>query len=271
MNELYNTAAEVVAKALRGLGLSPARLADRAGVDLEALGAFLQGRPEPGTARRLAMALGLDPDALASFNDPPAPPDLPDGIRQIELPFEDETVNAWFIDGGASLLVVDAGFGAKDLAGRLPANRPVDLLITHPHRDHLGGLEAVRHSLHQLRAPIDLREAAVVRPGDGFDAAGRKIAVIDLAGHHPRAVGYRIGGFDHPVVAVGDAVFARSIGGCPGADAYRLARATIVGGLAELADETLLLTGHGPATTLGRERTENPFLAAWLSGADAGP
>ncbi|MCH7225532.1 MBL fold metallo-hydrolase [Haloferula sp. A504] len=270
MNELYNTAAEVVAKALRGLGLSPATVAGEAGVELEAMGAFLQGRAEPGTARPLALPLGLDPDALASFNDPPAPIELPADIRRIELPFEDETVNAWSIDGGSSLLVIDAGFGPEDLARRLPKDRTVDLLITHPHRDHLGGLEAVR-GLHRLRAPVDLREAVVVQPGDEFEAAGRRISVMDLAGHHPQAVGYRIGGFDHPVVAVGDAVFARSIGGCPGPDAYRRARATIVGTLADLPDETILLTGHGPATTLGRERMENPFLAVWLSGGDAGP
>jgi glyoxylase-like metal-dependent hydrolase (beta-lactamase superfamily II) len=105
----------------------------------------------------------------------------------------------------------------------------------------------------------------VVTAGQRLEVAGLAVHVLDLAGHHPEAVGYLFKeGFDVPIIAVGDAVFARSAGGCPGPSAYRKARATIIQALAPLPDETLLLTGHGAPATLGVERTENPFLAAWL-------
>ena len=271
MNGLYNTPSEVVAKALRGLGESPGEIARQAEIELDALLRFLQGDFDPQTARRLARPLGLDAHALDSFYDPVAPIVLPTGIHRIELPFEDETVNAWDIDLGSSRMVIDAGFGPNDLATLLPMDGPVDLLVTHGHRDHIGGIDGIRGTLRNLWAPADLQGAEVVRPGDAFEAAGRQISVVDLIGHHPQAVGFLIDGFECPVIAVGDAVFARSIGGCPGPDAYRTARSTIVTALAELPAETLLLTGHGPATTLGRERTENPFLAVWLSDGDAAP
>ena len=269
MSGLYNTAVEVVAKAVRGLGENPRAFAARAGVDLALLEDIL--RTDPDAAGRVAGALDLDEAALASFHHPVPRTVLPKGLRRLDLPFEDETVNVWTISNDASLLVIDAGFRPADLLTRLPRDQRLELLITHSHRDHVGGISAVAERLAGFRAPSHLKGATVVRPGDDFRAGGREISVIDLRGHHPQAVGYVIGGFDRPVVAVGDAVFARSMGGCPGPEAYRQARQTIAQAFADLPGETLLLTGHGPATTLGRERAENPFLAAWLSGGDGGP
>ena len=271
MKGLYDTAADVVAKALRGLEHAPGEVARAAGVSIDAMGSFLGGRFDAETAARIAEPLGLDEDALANFPEPRLPLDLPPGIRRVELPFEDETVNAWTIGNGDMLMVIDAGLGRRDLADQLPDGTIIDLLVTHPHRDHIGGVAAVADRLRGLHAPVGLEGATVVRPGGVFEAAGLGVSVIDLAGHHPEAVGYRIDGFEMPVLAVGDAVFANSIGGCPGPRAYAQARATIVSALRDLPGETLILTGHGPATTLGIELFRNPFLASWLSAAGGAP
>lgn len=265
MITLYDTPADLVAKALRGLGETPA------GLPPQDLKRFLKGAFDPDTARRLAGPLGLDAAALARFPDPRPETALPPGVARLELPFEDETVNAWCLENGDTPLVIDAGLGRTDLAAALPGKGTIDLLITHPHRDHIGGIAGVEKRIRGFWSPVPLDRATPVRPGDRWRLGELEILVFDLAGHHPDAIGYRINGFGPPLLAVGDAVFAQSAGGCPGPQAYRQARSTLTRALVELPDETLLLTGHGWATTLGLEKDRNPFLAAWLSAADGGP
>ncbi len=269
--DLYDTAADVVIKALRGLDRLPGQVAAETGVPLEVLGSFLKGGFSADTARRLAPALGLDADALARFPEVSPEIHLPSEIQRLELPFEDESVNAWAIDTDEVLTVIDAGLGPSDLAGALPPSRRIDLLITHPHRDHIGGIDALRDRIRSIGSPAPLPGAHPVRPGDTLKAGGSQVSVFALAGHHPEAVGYRVSGFAAPVLAVGDAVFARSAGGCPGPKAYQRARATISAAFRDLPGDALLLPGHGPATTLEIERRRNPFLASWLSGGVDGP
>lgn len=268
---LYDTPADVVAKALRGLGEMPSTVAGATGTPLHVIGDFLDGSFEPDIARQLAPALGLDPDALASFFETRPAFELPPGIRRLELPFEEETVNAWSLEMDGLLLVIDAGIGRHDLAQHLPPGESIDLLITHPHRDHIGGVEGVRTRIRECWSPTPSRGSSLVRPGDSRELAGRFIEVLGLAGHHPDAVGYLVEGYEVPVIAVGDAIFAQSIGGCQGPDAYKKARSNLLHALADAADETVLLTGHGAPTTVGIERTRNPFLAAWLNAAADGP
>lgn len=268
MSDLYDTPADILAKALRGRGEMPGDAAHRAGLPIGRVGDFLKGDFEPDTARDLASALDLDPEALSSHAHPWPEPELPPGVRHLELPFDDETVNAWTLEAGDSLLVIDAGRGPHDLAEALPDAQPLELLITHTHRDHIGGLPGVRDRTQSLRAPEVPPGEILIRSGDRFSIGGLELEARDLTGHHPAALGYLIEGLGTPVLAVGDALFAGSVGGCPGPDAYASARRTLLAALSGLPPETLILPGHGPATTLATESQRNPFLAAWLKSED---
>ena len=66
---------------------------------------------------------------------------------------------------------------------------------------------------------------------------------------------------------VGDTLFAGSIGrtDLPGGNYEQLMRA-ITGVLLPFGDDARVRPGHGPDTTIGRERTTNPFLLEWLAG-----
>ncbi len=84
--------------------------------------------------------------------------------------------------------------------------------------------------------------------------------VLDAAGHSPGGVAYYCAVAE--VVLVGDALFAGSIGrtDIPGASESRLLK-NIRDNLMSLPDGTRVLSGHGPATTIGEERRSNPFLS----------
>ncbi|MBK1826242.1 MBL fold metallo-hydrolase [Haloferula rosea] len=264
--KLYDTAADVVRKALRGLEMPPARAALLGGIPEPALMAFLRGAPSGPWLSRLAEVLGLDPVALTSVDTPHKAPTPPPMLHQVALPFDGDEVNVWHLEHPEGSLCVDAGFQTSDLANATHGMENFDLLITHPHRDHVGGISAVSGKARTIYSPTPLPGASDTAAGQTFHSGPWRIEVFGLAGHHPSAVGYRIRGADQDFVAVGDAVFARSIGGCAGGEAYQHAKESILGMWAKLEPGTLILTGHGPLTTVARETEENPFLAAWLKG-----
>ena len=96
-------------------------------------------------------------------------------------------------------------------------------------------------------------------PGDRLDLAGLRWKALDVAGHSPAGLAYyceQVG-----VVITGDALFAGSIGryDFPGSSGPKLL-ANIRQHLLTLPDDTVVYSGHGPATTIGEERDSNPFL-----------
>jgi hydroxyacylglutathione hydrolase len=153
------------------------------------------------------------------------------------------------------------------------------LLATHAHLDHVGAVAAVKRALgvpfalHRADFPllrelpahgrmfgiaglevpevdIDLAEVASIPLGDG------EIRVVHTPGHTPGGVTFLYGneGF------FGDSLFRMSVGRTDlGGDARVYAR-TIRDVILGLPDETVVYTGHGPDTTIGVERRENPFL-----------
>jgi glyoxylase-like metal-dependent hydrolase (beta-lactamase superfamily II) len=99
-----------------------------------------------------------------------------------------------------------------------------------------------------------------MKPGDSVCCGPLVVRACDLSGHAVPALGYHIEGLSMPVLVTGDALFAGSIGGCATPAIYQQALCNLRAVLAPLPDATILLPGHGPATTLGEERGGNPFL-----------
>ena len=156
------------------------------------------------------------------------------------------------------------------------------ILLTHSHFDHVGGLSELKEAvdvpiyIHPEAVPM-LGQANVSArffqleiptppPADEMLAADQELAIGNLTvqvlftpGHAPGHVSFYVPA--HNVIFDGDVLFQGSIGrtDLPGGD-YPLLMQTIGDKLMVLPDETHVLSGHGPATTIGAERRSNPFL-----------
>jgi glyoxylase-like metal-dependent hydrolase (beta-lactamase superfamily II) len=161
------------------------------------------------------------------------------------------------------------------------------ILLTHAHIDHVTGVAAAKRALgvpvYLHRDDLFLYEDVVqhglmfgVRvepqpPIDVFYAAGQAIAFGECEarphhtpGHCPGGVCLQIGrtGTRGKELFVGDTLFAGSIGrsDLPGGD-HSVLMASIRTVLFSFGDDAIVHSGHGPDTTIGRERATNPFLA----------
>jgi len=156
------------------------------------------------------------------------------------------------------------------------------IVITHAHIDHVGALRAVqektraRFALHEaekglmLAAPMRMLTALgltpvksphkadrLLRDGDRIDVGDLSFGVLHTPGHS--SGGISLSG--HGVVFSGDTLFNSGIGRTdfPRCSHERLIE-SIHRKLMVLPDETVVYPGHGPPTTIGDERRDNPFL-----------
>ena len=252
----------VLRKALTGHALTPEMAAAQAQVPVHDVYAFLHGTFREETARKLAGVLGLNAEAFARHAGYLPQPQVSPGIVRLDLPFGGEQVNAWLVRTQDSGILFDAGYEPRDLTrameslGLYPPDR---LLITHAHRDHTGALK------HFLKAGLPVHAAGIpgtlpMNPGDTVCCGLLTIRACDLSGHAVPALGFHVVGLAQPLLVTGDALFAGSMGGCGSPGLYQHALGRLREVLEPLPDATAVLPGHGPATTLGEERTANPFL-----------
>ncbi len=167
----------------------------------------------------------------------------------------------------------------------------VGILLTHAHMDHVSGVAAAKRA---LGAPIWLHpddtflysraveqgrlfgyEVEPPPPVDRYfdltvplQFGDYDVVVHHTPGHCPGNVCLQVGrrGEYGQDLFVGDTLFAGSIGrtDLPGGD-YEVLMRAITGVLLPLGDDARVRPGHGPDTTIGRERMTNPFLLEWAA------
>ncbi len=201
-------------------------------------------------------------------------------------------------EAGGPCVVVDPGEGAEQPLDELLRKHrldPVAVLLTHGHFDHIFAVTPVcdGHDIPAWIHPEDrvlltdpmralsldarqfigglfggrvqLREPREVRTlGDGtsLELAGLIFTVDHTPGHTQGSVTFRsASGEGYDLLVSGDTLFAGSIGrtDLPGGDHQQM-RTSLRDKILTLDDQTVVLPGHGPRTTIGRERASNPFL-----------
>jgi glyoxylase-like metal-dependent hydrolase (beta-lactamase superfamily II) len=268
---LEDFASDIVGKAQRGLGLDDAQLAKKAGIEPGQLEAVKQVKGVPfAQVEKLAAALELGPKALVAIAEGTYKPTVTPpktGFFPCNTTYGDMTVNAYLVwDPSTKLAAVfDTGADCQPIVDEIKKQGLTvqDVYLTHTHIDHVVELDRLLEKVggsvgvHVSKAEA-LDKAATFTPGVTFSLGKLQIESRDTSGHSPGGVTYHIHGLDRPLAIVGDALFAGSAGGIK--SDYKTALKLIRDNILSTQDGTILAAGHGPLTTTGQEKANNPFF-----------
>lgn len=211
----------------------------------------------------------------------------PKGVTQLDItgmPVGPLSANCYIIHNGKKALIVDPGGDAEKIERFIEQQglEPIAILLTHAHFDHIGALNEVRKRYHidvyvhenekdwlsesELnRSLLFTGENIITAPAEHLLHEGMmtigpfEMEIRHIPGHSPGSVGFVF--HDAEKIVSGDALFFQGIGrtDLPGGNAEQLER-SIRTHLYTLPDTYTVYPGHGPKTTIGSEKRNNPFV-----------
>ena len=199
-------------------------------------------------------------------------------IQSVQLtPF---MMNCFVVRDGSETIIIDPGDASARLRDAVAGDNVTLIVNTHCHIDHSGGNAGM---MAATGAPLAIHEADLpllqslphqgmmfgvpctpspepnrfLEEGEVITVGSSRFSVLHAPGHSPGHVVLSGEG----VVFAGDVLFAGSVGrtDLPGGS-YAQLLDSIRKKLLTLPDDTMVYCGHGPETTIGRERLSNPFL-----------
>ncbi len=271
---LEDTFADVLRKAMRGAGTNEKQLADATGISAAAISDWLKekGAADDAQARALASVLRLDggklADSAAARWTPPRI-ELSDVRRHSQEPHPSNGY-VFFLDGGRESALVDPAGIPQNLLRLL---REGDyhlhyILITHKHPDHCDATadvaaafptaKIVMHALDVHAIGSLAQKATLLRDGETVPFGQKAtIRMLHTPGHTDGSSSYL---FQNALFS-GDTLFAASVGGAFGdVSTYDDILNSVRSKLFTLPDDTVVMPGHGPPSTIELEKKHNPFF-----------
>jgi glyoxylase-like metal-dependent hydrolase (beta-lactamase superfamily II) len=271
---LEDTFGDILKKAMRGTGVAGAQLSGATGIPAEKIDQWLQdeGAATGEEARAVAAILQLDggklADSAAARWYPPAI-ERPDVRRHPQDPQPSNGYVFFLEEGRRAALVDPAGVPQNLLRVLCEGDYHLQyVLITHKHLDHCDATgdvarafpqaQIVMHSLDvQAIGPL-AKSALLLRDGEtlpfGDDAS---IRMLHTPGHTDGSSSFLFRG----ALFSGDTLFAASVGGAYGdKSTYRDILNSVRSKFFTLPDDTVVMPGHGPPSTIALEKQHNPFF-----------
>ena len=261
---------------MRGIGRNEADLHKATGIDIALIASWARSDAPPPVselqARALARALGLDPERFAASAEQAwYPPHLaPTGVSRHEQAPHPSNGYVFFLEGTQRAALVDPA-GVPEHLLRILRDGAYHLqyiLITHQHADHCDATADIARAfpdaqivMHALDAPVLGSLAAQALPvRDGAElpfGENAHIRMVHTPGHTDGSSAYLF----RSTLFSGDTLFAGSVGGTYGqSSTYEDLLHAIDAKIFTLPEETVVMPGHGPPTTVGLERAHNPFF-----------
>lgn len=184
--------------------------------------------------------------------------------------------NTYIISDGGDALVVDPISDFDKIYWKVKKFHVKGIIATHGHSDHIGGIEELAVNL-QVPVMIHPNEKSFLTPsihsdvsyilreiqeGDFFQVGQKQWRIIDCPGHSPGGISLYLK--EENILICGDVLFRDSIGRTDiyGSDSEVLIQ-TLRNKIFTLPGDTRVYPGHGPETTIARERAENPYIK-WI-------
>jgi hydroxyacylglutathione hydrolase len=210
----------------------------------------------------------------------------PHVLSIVSRPFGENSYVVWFPDRN-DCVIFDPGFEPEKIVDSVRSNdlTPAALLITHGHSDHIAGIAALKaewpncpivigeHDADKLVDPEKNLSARFGTPvtappadrtvaeGERIQFAGFDFEVREIPGHSSGHVVFIWTAGNPKLVFGGDVLFQGSVGRTDFPDgSFETLSRGIHEKLFSLADDTIVLSGHGPPTTIGEEKQTNPFV-----------
>jgi glyoxylase-like metal-dependent hydrolase (beta-lactamase superfamily II) len=184
-------------------------------------------------------------------------------------------------------MITDPGGDVNDILARLSHHglKLEIIALTHAHADHVGGIATLKEQtqarIYMHLADQEIYDAApaigrmfgfsvnklppvdrYIQENDVFSVGQIAVKVIETPGHTPGGVTFHLKA-DHnkDILIAGDTLFLGSIGrtDLPGGNFNDL-MSSIKNKIFQYPDETVVITGHGPMTSVGKEKATNPFV-----------